>query len=160
MRIIYLCSLHLNPSFCQQAVFSPCCLQSMKQNVPQQNMYCRKYVTCGKISLKCISVKTAPTGHSGSDGSKDRKLFQPCLFAESFQVLLMASGSTKISFLHFSLTTSPTTLVFHNKLYLNSPPPHLILIPDLFRSHAHVQKGRFVHGLLTLKWVTVVVHSK
>lgn len=73
--------------------------------------------------------------------------------------MLMASGSTKISFLHFCLTTSPTTLVFHNLLYLNSPP-HLILIPGLFRSHVHVQKGGFVHGLLTLKWVTVVVHSK
>jgi hypothetical protein len=29
---------------------------------------------CGKISLKCTFVKTAPVGHSGSDGSKERKL--------------------------------------------------------------------------------------
>lgn len=71
----------------------------------------------------------------------------------------MASGSNKICFLHCSHTTSRTTLVFHNLLYLSSLP-HLILIPALFSSHAHVQKGGVFPGLLTLKWVTVVVHSK
>lgn len=77
--------------------------------------------------------------------------------------MLMASGSTKISFLYFSLTTSPTTLHLPQFALpqLTSPLPlHLILIPALFRSHAHVQKGGFVYGLLTLNWVTVVVHRK
>jgi len=35
----------------QEAVFPPCCLQSVKQNVPQQKMYCRKYVTGVEIEV-------------------------------------------------------------------------------------------------------------
>jgi hypothetical protein len=73
-------------------------------------------------------------------------------------MMLMACGSNKISFLHFH-TSSPTTLVFHNLLYFNLPP-HLILIPAHSWSHMHMQRGGFVVGLLTVKWVTLVVYSK
>jgi hypothetical protein len=57
-------------SVSQEAVFSSCCLQSMTECPSTKNLLQKICNSCGKISLKYTFVKTAPTGHSGSDGSK------------------------------------------------------------------------------------------